>query len=263
MNRLPSLFLSHGAPLFALEPGVAGPALRALGRTLPRPRAIAMVSAHWMALTPRVSTAPAPATIHDFGGFPAELYRLQYPAPGHPELARRTVALLRAAGLPAQEDPDHGLDHGAWVPLMHLYPEADVPVFQVTLPARLDGASAWAYGRALAPLADEGVLIVGSGSLTHNLNEFFGQAHGPDQPYVVAFTDWVRDAVAQADWARLRDTLTRAPQARRAHPTPEHFWPLIVAAGAGADERPGRLVDGGIEYGMLSMDAFVFGGDAR
>jgi 4,5-DOPA dioxygenase extradiol len=258
MRRLPSLFVSHGAPTFALEPGQAGPALAALGRTLPRPDAVLVVSPHWMTPSPRVGLSARPQTIHDFGGFDPALDRIDYPAPGHPSLARKTLDALAAAGWPALADERRGLDHGAWVPLLHLYPKADVPVFQVSLPSRLDADAAWALGQALAPLADEGVLVVGSGSLTHNLSDFRG-GHGSEPAYVQVFTGWVRDAVRAGDGARLRRTLDDAPQAARAHPTPEHFWPLLVAAGAAPAGQPWRVVDGGIAYGMLAMDAVVFG----
>jgi 4,5-DOPA dioxygenase extradiol len=160
--------------------------------------------------------------------------------------------------LNAQGDERRGLDHGAWVPLLYLYPDADVPVFQVSLPATLEAAGAWAFGLALAPLAVEGVLIVGSGSLTHNLYEFRA-GHGHEETYATEFVDWVREAVQQGDGARLQRTLELAPHAQRAHPTTEHFLPLLVAAGAAGDDVPARVIDGGITHGVLSMDAFVFG----
>ena len=258
MARLPSLFVSHGAPTFALDPGLAGPALTALGQALPRPDAVLVVSPHWMTPSPRVGLAAQPQTIHDFGGFDPALYRIEYPAPGHPALARKALDTLAAAVWPALSDEHRGLDHGAWVPMLHLYPQADVPVFQVSLPSRLDAERAWAFGQALAPLADEGVLILGSGSLTHNLGDF-RSGHGADLGYVHAFSTWVREAVANGDAARLRRTLDDAPHAARAHPTPEHFWPLLVAAGAAPSGQPWRVVDGGIAHGMLAMDAIVFG----
>lgn len=258
MTRLPTLFVSHGAPTFAIEPGFAGPKLTALGQALPRPRAVLVVSPHWMTPSPSVGLAARPQTIHDFGGFDPALYEIAYPVDGHPVLARRAVELLTSAGWSPQSDERRGLDHGAWVPLRHLYPEADVPAFQVSLPSRLDGGSAWALGAALAPLADEGVLIVGSGSLTHNLVEFRTGA-GSDEPYVAEFAAWVRNAVVQGDGARLRETLALAPHARRAHPTAEHFWPLLVAAGASAAALSGTVIDGGITHGVLSMDSFLFG----
>lgn len=258
MKTLPSLFVSHGAPTFAIEPGLAGPRLTALGRALPRPAAVLVVSAHWTTPQPRVITSPWPETIHDFGGFDRALYRIEYPVPGHPALAARAIALLRAAGWEATGDEQRGLDHGAWVPLLHLYPDADVPVFQVSMPASLDVDSAIAFGEALAPLADEGVLIVGSGSLTHNLHEFrMGGAE--EEQYAVEFTQWIRGAVAAGDRDRLRQALEIAPHARRAHPTAEHFLPLPVAAGAAPALQPATVVEGGITHGVLAMDAFVFG----
>jgi 4,5-DOPA dioxygenase extradiol len=151
MNRLPSLFVSHGAPTFAIEPGLAGPQLTALGRALPLPRAVLVVSPHWMTPSPRVGLAARPQTIHDFGGFDPALYRLGYPARGHAELAQRTIECLNAAGWPAQADERRGLDHGAWVPLLHLFPDAGVPAFQVSLPSHLDAERAWAFGQARAP----------------------------------------------------------------------------------------------------------------
>jgi 4,5-DOPA dioxygenase extradiol len=258
MNRLPTLFVSHGAPTFALEPGLAGPQLTALGRALPTPRAVLIVSPHWMTRGARVGLAGQPATIHDFGGFPQPLYEITYPVAGHTALAQRALETLQRAGWAAQGDEHRGLDHGAWVPLLYLYPDGDVPVFQVSLPHGLDAAGAWAFGQALAPLRDEGVLVVGSGSLTHNLYEFRA-GHGDDAAYATEFVAWVRDAVRQGDSARVRRALDDAPHAQRAHPTTEHFLPLLVAAGAAGEGAGAEVIDGGITHGVLSMDSFVFG----
>ncbi|MEC7815784.1 MAG: class III extradiol ring-cleavage dioxygenase [Pseudomonadota bacterium] len=262
MNAIPktirSLFVSHGAPTFALEPGLAGPALRRLGEALPRPEAVLVVSPHWMTATVEVGAHPQPQTIHDFGGFPEAMYQLQYPAPGHPALAGETVEHLRAAGWDARVNQERGLDHGAWVPLMHLLPDASVPVFQVSLPANLTSDRAWALGGSLSPMIDKGVLIVGSGSLTHNLSEVRWRDASGDA-YARAFSDWVREAVTTGDHDRLKRTLTDAPHARRAHPTTEHFLPLLVAAGAAGNASPASVIEGGIEHGVLSMDGFVFG----
>ncbi|MEJ7138584.1 DODA-type extradiol aromatic ring-opening family dioxygenase [Amphibiibacter pelophylacis] len=260
-TRWPTLFVSHGSPMFAVEPGTAGPLLNRLGQVLARdcgaPRAVLVVSPHWMTPGLRVGTSAQPQTIHDFGGFPAQLYTLQYPAPGAPDIAQAVIALLQAQGLAAQPDSQRGLDHGAWVPLMHLYPEADVPVLQVSLPQRMDAAQAWALGQALAPLRDQGVLVVGSGSLTHNLYEVFsGQAE--DTAYAQGFVDWIRAALAEGDSTRLAAALELAPQAARAHPTSEHFLPLLVAAGAAAGDCVAAL-PGGMELGVLSMESYVFG----
>ena len=257
MSRMPTLFVSHGAPTFALSPGRAGPQLTELGRALPPPAAVLVVSPHWMTPDLRVGTSALPATIHDFGGFDPRLYQLNYPALGHPVLAWRTIEVLEKAGWPAQADEHRGLDHGAWVPLLHLFPAAQVPVFQVSLPSSFDADRAWEPGQALAPLAEEGVFIVGSGSLTHNLHEFF-DGNGPDQAYVAKFAAWVRDTLESGDYARLRRTLLDAPFARRAHPTPEHFLPLLVAAGAANMTAHVRVIEGGIDHGILAMDSYVF-----
>lgn len=257
--RMPVLFVSHGAPTFALEPGLAGPALASIGQHLPRARAIVVISAHWTARSDiRVTAAAQPDTIHDFNGFPAPLYALRYPAPGMPDLAQRIVSLLRDGGWQASADAARGLDHGAWVPLLHLHPQADIPVLQVSLPLSGGPAMAWDLGRALAPLRDEGVLLVGSGSLTHNLYELSYPGSDAAQ-YVREFTDWVRERVATQDHAAMIDYRRQAPAAQRAHPTEEHFLPLLVAMGAAEAGEPVRIVDGGVDYGVLAMDAYVFG----
>jgi 4,5-DOPA dioxygenase extradiol len=242
-----------------MEPGIAGPRLHALGEALPRPRAILIVSPHWMTEELTVSSSAAPATIHDFGGFPAQLYSLRYPAPGDPALAGRVVELVKAQGRAIRSDASRGLDHGAWVPLMYLYSKADVPVVQLSLPVRYEARDAFELGRLLAPLAAQGVLIIGSGSLTHNLSEFRGRGGGDEADYVQRFVGWSRTAVAQGDSGAIIDYLRSAPDARRAHPTSDHYLPLPFAMGAGPPDTHARVIDGGIVYGMLSMDAFVFG----
>jgi len=242
------------------EPRLAQLALSALGRRLvrERPHHDTALDAGFVAGCER-ALIDAP-TIHDFGGFPQALYQLQYPAAGAPEVAQRAIELLAGAGIEAQGDERRPLDHGAWVPLMHLLPQADVPVFQVSLPARLDGAGAYAYGQALAPLADEGVLIVGSGSLTHNLYEVrFDAPDATAESYAVGFADWIADTLRAHDHERLQQTMHLAPHAQRAHPTTEHLWPLLVAAGAAGAGQPVTRIDGGMTHGVLSMDAFVFG----
>jgi len=259
MTALPSLFVSHGAPTFALEPGAIGSELAELARSLPKPDAVVIVSPHWTRRTTMVTTTAQPATIHDFGGFPEALYRLSYPAPGAPAVATRAIGLLEHAGVEALAEPRRGLDHGAWVPLMHMYPDATVPVVQVSLQPDRPPRDHYELGRALAPLRDEGVLIVGSGSITHNLYEF----RGPQQevsPYVTEFTGWIADRLAAWDLDALLDYRRRAPQAARAHPTDEHLMPLMFALGA-AGERPvmQRLGQHDVRYGMLAMDAYVFG----
>lgn len=256
---MPTLFISHGSPMFALEPTLAGPLLRQLGETLPRPRAVLVLSPHWMTRGVQVGLAARPETVHDFGGFPQPLYEIQYLAPGSPEVGARALALLDGAGWNASAAPDQGLDHGAWVPLRHMFPQADVPVLQVSMPHDLDPQGAVRLGRALAPLADEGVLLVGSGSLTHNLHEFRGAPGSEGAPYVKEFVVWARATVQRGDEAGLVNFLSVAPHAQRAHPTWEHYLPLPFAFAAAGDHAPACVIDGGIDYGMLSMDSYLFG----
>ncbi|HHX7105988.1 MULTISPECIES: dioxygenase family protein [Pseudomonas] len=257
-HAYPVLFVSHGAPTFALDPGIAGARLAELGRDLSRPTAILVVSPHWMTRgSVRISSSAAPETIHDFGGFPEALYRLSYPAPGNPDLAERIRGLLSDAGFPAITDPRRGLDHGAWVPLLHLVPAADIPVVQVSLPLPLDPAGAWRFGQAMQPLREAGVLIICSGSLTHNLYEFRGQ-HGPASDYVTRFADWTADALRKGDLQTLLDYRQNAPEAERAHPSDEHFLPLFVALGAAGSDYELEVLEGGVAYGVLAMDSYLF-----
>jgi 4,5-DOPA dioxygenase extradiol len=256
---LPTLYVSHGAPTLALDPGRTGPALAALGRELPRPEAILMVSAHWETARPTASTAPSPETIHDFGGFPDELYRMTYPARGTPNVAWRAKELLDVAGIGADLDARRGLDHGAWVPLRFIYPAADVPVAQLSIQPALGPQHHYRVGEALRPLREAGVLIIGSGSLTHNLYELRMSAAKPVvEPYAVAFQQWVYHAINANDIAALLDYRRVAPQAVRAHPTDEHFLPLFVALGAAGSAVSARRVNDEITFGALAMDAYLF-----
>jgi 4,5-DOPA dioxygenase extradiol len=254
----PALFVSHGAPTFALEPGLLGPKLTQLGEQLSSLAAVAVVSAHWQTPGVQVMRTPKPDTIHDFGGFPPALYRLRYPAPGAPALAGDTAALLKAAGFEVSFDDDRGLDHGVWVPMLYLLPAARIPVFQVSLPLAFDAENALKLGRALKALRQQGVLVMGSGSLTHNLREI-GQTDPNNTRYAVEFTAWIRRQVQARDFGALVDYRRRAPHAERAHPTEEHFLPLLVAVGASDDEDVIDVIEGGMTYGVLSMESYVFG----
>ena len=224
--RVPALFVSHGAPLFAMEAGSTGPALARWGQTLRKNfaslRGVVVMSPHWMAPTPRVMTSAQPATWHDFGGFPPALYALQYPAPGSPALAHEVIALLQSAGMAAQGDAERPFDHGAWVPLMHLFAQADLPVVQVALPSQAGPAEVYAMGVALRSLRQSGVLVMGSGSMTHNLREFFGGEREP-APYVLEFSRWIEEALLRGDLAALLDYRRRAPHAARAN-RPRPNW---------------------------------------
>lgn len=257
---VPALYVSHGAPLFAVDAGETGPALTRWGQGLraqfPALRGVVIMSPHWMARTPQVMTGPQPATWHDFGGFPPALYQLQYPAPGAPALAQEVLALLQAAGVAAQGDAERPFDHGAWVPLMHLFPEADLPVVQVALPVGAGPAEVYALGAALRGLRSQGVLVMGSGSMTHNLAEFFGGAREP-APYVIAFSRWIESALERGDMQALLNYRSLAPHAERAHPTEDHFLPLFFALGAAGDDLHANYLSREVMYSMLAMDAFA------
>jgi len=254
---LPSLYISHGSPMLALEPGESGPALKRLAGQFAKPKAIVLLSAHWESTDLRVASHPAPETWHDFGGFPRELYAVQYPAPGDPALAARIVQLLATHGLPAQLDAKRPFDHGAWVPLSLMYPAADIPVVQVSLPSQLGPAGLHEVGQALASLRSEGILIIGSGSITHNLRELDWQA-GPEsvEPWAKAFRDWMIEKLAADDVAALHQYRQQAPFAAKNHPSDEHLLPLYFARGAGG---PFSIAHQGWTLGALGMDIYRFG----
>jgi len=260
LSTQPALFVPHGAPTFALRPGAAGAALAAAARTLARPRAIVIVSAHWDTATPAVGFADRPDTIHDFWGFPEELFALRYPATGCREAAQEVVAAIEAAGLPVQRDEQRGLDHGAWIPLRLMFPDADVPVIPLSIQSQGGPAAAWRLGRALAPLAARGFLVIASGNVTHNLRDFQAAwRHGGQTPaYVRAFADWMADRLAARDLPALLDYRQQAPGAVQAHPTDEHLLPLYVALGAAGDSARIERFHAGIDDYVLAMDAYAF-----
>jgi aromatic ring-opening dioxygenase catalytic subunit (LigB family) len=254
---LPTLFLSHGSPMHALQAGRAGTAWAAFGRDLPRPKAVLIASAHWESEWPMLTTGGRPETIHDFGGFPPALYELRYGAPGAPAVAERAIELIRAAGIAANGNGCRGLDHGAWVPLRHMYPQAEVPVVQVSLQPLLGAAHHLRLGEILAPLRDEGVLIIGSGMSYHNLRAMGAPAAtAPSR----AFDDWLTAAVEAPAAAMRAAALTQwqsAPAARLAHPREEHLLPLMVAAGAGGADRGRRIYNDEVLHCVVS--AYRFG----
>jgi 4,5-DOPA dioxygenase extradiol len=257
MRRFRSLFISHGAPTLLFEPGPTPVFLKKLGAYLERPTGIVCATAHWETERPAVGSAEHPGTIHDFQGFPRELYTLSYPAPGDPALAGRVVELLGKAGLDSGADPERGLDHGVWVPLLLMFPRADVPIVPISIQARLDAAHHLALGRALRPLLDDGVLLLGSGGATHDLREF-GQypLDAPAPDYAREFESWLCERIVEGKEADLLAWRERGPQVARNHPTPEHLLPLFVALGAAGPGARGRVMHREFSYGVLSLAAF-------
>jgi len=256
---MPVIFVSHGAPTLPLEPGETGAAWQKLGAQLPRPTAILLISAHWETRIPTISRAAEPETIHDFSGFPQALYQLRYPAPGAPDMAQAAAIALQQAGIPVQLDDTRGLDHGAWVPLSFLFPQADIPVAQLSLQPAQNPAWHIALGRALRPLREQGVLIIGSGSITHNLAATFRHPRGEPVPiWVSAFCDWMAQQIKAGDLDALSAYRTLAPYAAQNHPTEEHLLPLFVALGAAAHVDSARHLNRVVTFGLLAMDAWLF-----
>ncbi len=267
-TTLAPLFLSHGSPMTALEPREAGAFWQQLGPAVAavaaRPRAILAISAHSLAREPMLMAAAQHTTVHDFSGFPAPLYRLRYDAAGAPDLAPRVAALVAAAGLPIHTVSDGGLDHGIWAPLRFVWPAADIPVLPLAFPPDWSPARLFALGQALAPMADEGVLVYGSGSLTHNLRLVFGSDRPAidalERPESAAFRAWFAERSAAADWPALLDYRRQAPHGVLMHPTDEHLLPFYVAAGAGGGASPAaQRLHASLTYGCLAMDAYAFG----
>ena len=259
--RLPTLFVPHGAPTFALRSGAAGAALQAFSKHLPPVRTVVIISAHWETPTPTVGFAVRPQTIHDFYGFPEPLYAIQYPATGCPEVAEEVAKAIEAAGIsrtPVTRDLQKGLDHGAWVPLRLLFPNADVPVVPLSLPWRGDATAAYRLGQSLTGLREKGILVIGSGSMTHNLHDYQMQRA---LPYVSHFTNWFAERVAANDIPALLDYRNQAPHAVHAHPSQEHLLPFFVALGAAGkagETFSGQRFYSGIDDYVIAMDAYAF-----
>ncbi len=254
----PAIFVSHGAPSFALEPGLAGPALAAIGQAIATPRAIIVLSPHWQTTHLTIADHAQAPILHDYSGFPAALYQLDYPAPGAPELAQAIAERLQNLGHQVALLVQRGLDHGAWVPLRYLFPAADVPVLQISMPRSLTPLAAFQLGQQLRELRQQNVLILGSGSLTHNLYEVQFNA-SIVAPQAQAFANWIQLAMAQGDQQAIIHAMERAPQAQRAHPTIEHYLPLPFVVGACFAGEQSALIDGGFVHGVLSMHGFAFG----
>lgn len=256
--KTPVLFVSHGAPSLLLEPGKTGAAWKNIAETLPPVKAILVISAHWETSLPTLSQALHPETIHDFSGFPAELDTWHYAAPGAPEVANNAALALQQAGIAVQLDAVRGLDHGAWVPLSLMYPQADVPVTQLSIQPAQSPAWHLALGRALQPLREQDVLVMASGSITHNLPATF--KHPPEEPaplWVTEFCDWIATRINAGDMDALSAYRSRAPHAVLNHPSDEHLLPLFVALGAAEGWERALRFNQVMTFGMLAMDGWL------
>lgn len=262
MARFPTVFLSHGSPLVMIDPELPGQALQQLGQQLqhrlPPAKAILVLSAHWSTQAPVVSSSTNPETIYDFYGFPAELYQLVYPAPGAPDLAAEIAQHLTTAGIAVTQQP-HGLDHGAWMPLSLMFPQANIPVLQLSIQSDLSPEHHWRLGEALQQLRDQDVLIIGSGQLTHNLRDLdFRAAVGASQAWAVEFATWMQQQIEQGAKEALWNYRVQAPHAARAHPTDEHLLPLFAAMGAAGSSPQVEHLPLGFSYGTLAWDSYLF-----
>lgn len=257
---LPTIFLSHGSPMLALDAGAAGQFWAKLGKALPRPKSVLVVSAHWNTREPAVNAVTVNETIHDFYNFPAPLYQISYPAPGSPALAGRVAELLKGAGIPLAVDPARGLDHGAWVPLKNMYPGHDIPAAQLSVQPLKDARWHQRLGRALAPLRDENVLILATGGAVHNLGEI-ARDGGPVPDWARNFDDWLAKTLKDGDEQAFLDWNKSAPEPLRAQPTPEHFLPIFVAYGAAGVHPKATQLYKGFTLGSMSMAAYEFGGE--
>jgi 4,5-DOPA dioxygenase extradiol len=260
---MPAIFVSHGAPNLILHDAPVRDFLKTYGKELGHPKAIVIVSAHFGTREAAVVVDEKPGMIYDFGGFEPELYQMQYPAPGSPELAERVGQLLTDAGIPVHAVANRGFDHGTWVPLKLMYPDADIPVLQLSVQPKADPEHHLKIGRALAPLREENILVIGSGSFSHNLGEVFtarglAPVDAPAKDWMIAFREWMDAKIAANDTDALVHYRTEAPYAERNHPTDEHLLPLYVALGAGEGGKPERI-HYSIQYGALALDAYRFG----
>lgn len=261
MSRLPALFVSHGAPDLVLDNIGAKDFLSGYGRELGRPDAILIVTAHFETDVPTLTSDARPEMIYNFRNFQDELYQIVYPAPGDPAFAGRVAGMLEQNGLAASLKPNRGFDHGTWVPLLLLYPEADIPVVQLSVQTPLGPEHHVRLGRALESLRDDNVLVIGSGSMTHNLHELRGMGRNQDNPtpeWVIEFGEWMREKTEAGDAGALLDYRARAPHAERNHPTDEHLLPFFVAMGAGGEKLNAERVHTSHSYGVLQMDAYRF-----
>ena len=266
LSTLPALFISHGSPMMALEDSPTSTYLRALTGQFSRPSAIVVISAHWETDVPEITASPTPDTLHDFTGFPPELYAVHYAAAGNPELAHRIHTLLNDTGMTAKLDETRGIDHGVWSPLLLMYPEADIPVVEISVQPHKSALDHYRLGQILAPLRDENILIIGTGNMTHNLREIFRGGHTDVPDWVVAFADWIAEKLEARDIESLLNWQMLAPFAMKNHPTPEHFLPFFGALGAGLGNHsdpsatPIQRLHRDVDMHVLAMDSYAFGG---
>ncbi|MCB6183270.1 dioxygenase [Leeia sp. TBRC 13508] len=253
-----SLFVSHGAPDIVLNPGTWGSMLSAYGQMLCDVKAVLVISPHWRTRGLFITSAKAHHAMHDFGSFPEALYEMEYHPPGATKLAEEIATHLSQQGWRTTADALRGLDHGAWIPLMQLFPDENVPVLQLSMPIKMTPLEAYQLGEALQGLSRSGVLVMGSGCLTHNLKDYHQKPlEMPD--YVMRFTEWIRDRIEHNDRAALIDALTLAPDAELAHPTSEHYLPLLVALGAAGDDARATLLETGVQSNVLSLESYAWG----
>jgi len=255
-NKLPSLFISHGSPMILLDDCPARQFLAGLGRRLSRPDAILMISAHWETPTVTVGSAARPGTIHDFYGFPEQFYKFHYDVTGAPDLAAAAAKSLKASGYDIADDSERGLDHGAWVPLSYMFPDGDIPVAQVSIQPDLGIEHHLALGRALTPLRDDNVLIIGSGNVTHGRRA--GGVNETALDWVVEFSEWIYGALQEGRTEDLVNYHAVAPFSHENHPTEDHYVPLLVALGAGGTGAKAERLHASYTYRTISMDTYVF-----
>jgi len=260
-QRTPSLFLSHGSPMMAIENSETTRFFTQLGQNLPQPKAIVIFSAHYDQRGPvTITGGHTLSTIYDFYGFPQPLYDIDYSAPGAPKLAQKAVKLLKDAGIAAQLDINQGLDHGAWIPMLYMYPDKDIPIIQVSINSAMDAVFHFEIGRWLRALREEGVMFVGSGGISHNLREIFAPRQDPQRVEKVnQFTQWVSEQLTAGNISNLLDYLEKAPHARFNHPTPDHYLPLPCILGTSYDDEIGEVLHRAVDLEILALDAYGFG----
>jgi len=255
LQTLPGLFISHGSPMLALNPEQVGPALHRLSLNLPTPKAIVVMSAHWESQALEVNTGIRPETWHDFRGFPPALYEIRYPAPGEPQLAEAILKRLSDAGIDAHANNSRPRDHGVWMPLLHMFPNADIPVVEISLPIHMSAEQIYQIGQTLSALREQQVLLIGSGSITHNLSELSWHGESQDVPvWASTFRNHVVQKLTHQDYDAILDW-NSIPYVQRNHPTLEHFAPLFFAMGTGTRF---NIVHSSFSMGSLGMDIYRF-----